>query len=252
MLRDVRDRLFDLQRRVPRSDPFDTLDRCRAYDLDTRGSMIIPAQHMMKLLAPYCRPGGLFLEVGSGPGLLSLRLAAAFPETSFFAVENNDNFLRVTQDNLIFANLLGFRGNFQYEWARYSKLPIDDNAVDVVFSFSSINRWPDPARGIAECSRVCRKDGIVILYDLARDADEGMISFVLQYTGSNHEEFMGALRSSFSVDEMREMLSCLGIKNWQVRREGISLITSSKSIETSYTVGDPAIYDTQRHFGTEP
>jgi ubiquinone/menaquinone biosynthesis C-methylase UbiE len=241
------ERIFDLEQRVPRSDPFDTLDRCRAYDLDIRGSMIIPAQHMMKLLAPFCLPGKTCLEVGSGPGLLSLRLAASFPETSFFAVENNDNFLRVTQDNLIFANLLGFRGNFQYEWARYSKLPIDNKTADVVFSFCSINRWPDPAKGIAECTRVCRDDGIVILYDLARDADEGMISFVLQYTGSNHEEFMGALRSSFSIDEMHALLTSLKIAGWQVSREGINLIAASRPIDTSYMVGDPAIYETQRH-----
>ena len=39
----------------------------------------------------------------------------------------------------------------------------------------------------------------MILYDLARDADEGMISFILQYTGANHEEFMGALRSSYAA-----------------------------------------------------
>jgi ubiquinone/menaquinone biosynthesis C-methylase UbiE len=236
-------RIFDLEHRVPRDDPFETVEQCRAYDLDIRRSMVIPMQHMMKILAPLCARDRKFLEVGAGSGLVSLRMAALFPTTEFFAVENNDCFLAVLQDNLIFANLLNCGGRFQYDWARYSNLPIDDDAADVVFSFCSMNRWKKPQKSIQECHRVCRPDGTVILYDLARDADEGMVSFVLQYTGANHNEFMGALKSSFSVPEMQALLVDLGLDGWQVTREGINLIVSSRPIDTHYTVGDPAVYE---------
>lgn len=236
-------RIFDLETRVPRKDPFKTVEQCRDYDLDTRTSMIIPTQHMMKIMVPFCRPGCQLLEVGAGSGLLSLRMASLFPQCEFFAVESNDAFLAVLQDNLIFANLLSYGGRLQYEWARYSRLPLEDESVDVVFSFCSMNRWDRPFKAIKECHRVCKPGGVVILYDLARDADEGMISFVLQYTGANHEEFMGAMRSSFAVDELRQELADIDLGHWCVEREGINLIVSSQPIDVSFTVGEPGIYE---------
>ena len=236
-------RIFDLEHRVPGKDTFDTVELCRAYDLDIRTSMIIPTQHVMKILAPYCVPGAQLLEVGAGSGLVSLRLAALFRECEFFAVESNDGFLTVMRENLIFANLLSYGGKFSYEWARYSRLPVADRSVDVVFSFCCMNRWDKPLEVIKECQRVCKPEGIVILYDLARDADEGMISFILQYTGANHERFMNALRSSFSSAEMRAGLDSISLSDWFIEREGINLIVSSKPADVSFSVGEPGIYD---------
>ena len=238
-----RHRIFDLERRVHRGDPLERVEVCRTYDRDTRTSMIIPTQHMMKLLAPLCRPGAKLLEVGAGSGLLSLRLASLFPSAEFIAVENNDSFLSVLQENLIFANLLNYGGRLQYEWARYTRLPVVNESVDAVFSFCAMNRWERSFQVIRECQRVCRRDGTVLLYDLARDADEGMISFILQYTGANHEQFMGALRSSFTVDEMKAGLQEAGLGHWSVAREGINLIVSSRPMDVSFTVGEPGIYE---------
>jgi ubiquinone/menaquinone biosynthesis C-methylase UbiE len=205
--------------------------------------MIIPTQHMMKILAPYCQNGRNFLEIGAGSGLLSLRLASLFRDCEFFAVEHNDSFLTVMRENTIFANLLNYGGRFSYEWARFSRLPVGDSSVDVVFSFCGINRWEKPVETLKECRRVCKPDGLIVLYDLARDADEGMISFILQYTGANHERFMNALRSSYSAEEMQELLEGIGLRDWSIVREGINLIISSKPVDVSFTVGESGIYD---------
>lgn len=236
-------RIFDLEHRIAPSDPFDTVEQCRAFDLDTRTSMIIPTQHMIKLLAGHCKPGAKLLEVGAAAGILSLRMAALFPECQFFAVENNDSFLTVMRENVIFANLLNYGGRFSYEWARYSRLQVADHSVDVVYSFCCLNRWEHPLEAIRECRRVCKPEGIIILYDLARDAEEGLISFILQYTGANHERFMQALRRSFASSEIRANLQGEEFGTWSVAREGINLIVSSKPIDVSFTVGEPGIYD---------
>lgn len=238
-----REAIFELEARVPGHDPFDDLDKCRQYDRDSRTSMIIPMQHVMLLLEPYCRPGARLLEVGCATGLLSLRLAARHPEAEFYGVEENDAFCRVVQDNLVFANLLSYGGRFNYEWARYTRLPVADRSVDVVFSFSALHRWSDPLKAVQECARVVKPGGLVLLYDMARDADEGMILFVLQYTGTGHEEFMQAMQSAFTVPEMRGLLAQAGLPHWQVNAEGISLIVASQPIDTSYSVGSRSVYE---------
>lgn len=236
-------RIFDLEKRVPRKDPFTEPQMCRDYDLSTRTSMIIPAQHVMKLLAPLCRPDARILEVNAGPGIVSLRLAALFPRCDFMATESSDAFLAVMRENLIFANLLHYGGSFRCEWARPFRLPMDDASMDVVFSFCALHRFERAADALRECHRVCKPDGTVILYDLARDAEEGLISFILQYAGADHQEFMGALRASFSVPEMTELLAGAGLSHWCAAREGINLIVTSRPMDVSFTVGEPGIYD---------
>lgn len=236
-------RLFDLEERVYQGDPFDNVEKCRLYDRDIRSSMIIPMQHILTLLKPYCRPGAKFLELGCSSGLLSLRLAGLHPDIDVYGVELNEDFLTVVQENLIFANLVGYRGNFRYEWGRPWKLPIEDASVDVVFSFCALHRWNDPVQTLKECRRVCRPDGLVILYDLARDAEDGMVSFVLQYSGTGDEDFMTALRASFTLEEMAGYLKEAGLVGWQVASEAINMIVTSRPMDVSYSAGEQSIYE---------
>lgn len=238
-----RGRIFDLAERVAQKDAFADTEECRAYDRNIRTSMIIPMQHMMKLIGPFCGPEKDVLEVGCASGLLSLRLAAQHPGSVFTGVDSNDAFLDVARENTIFANLVGYGGDFGCEWARLSRLPYEDDSFDVVFSFCAVARWDKPDRIVSECARVCRPDGIVVLYDLARDAEEGMVSFVLQYADGDADAFMRSLRASYSEPEMRDLLAERGLEGWTVSKENINLVTSSQPLNVGYTVGEPGIYD---------
>jgi len=208
-----------------------------------RTQLIIPMQHLMKLLEPALAKASDVLEVGCAGGLLSLRLAALHRSAQFTAVEQNDHFLAVARENAIFANLVSYGGRFNCDYARPTRLPFEDDSFDVVFSFCALARWERPNKVIAECARVCRPGGLVVLYDLARDADEGMISFVLQYSAGDAEQFMSSLQRGYAVDEMRELLTAEGLNDWAVAREGINLIVSSKPLGVSYAVGEPGIYE---------
>jgi len=50
-------------------------------------------------------------------------------------------------------------------------LPLTDAACDTVYSFFSIKHWPDRAAGLAECLRVLRPDGLLVIAELDRAAD---------------------------------------------------------------------------------
>lgn len=236
-------RIFDLAERVPAPDPFQEVEQCREFDRTVRTQLIIPMQHLMKLLDPFVSRARTVLEVGCGPGLVSLRLAAANRQAEFVAVDSNDHFLEVARENAIFANLVSYGGRFSADYARLTRLPFEDNSFDVVFSFCAVPRWERPPKTIAECARVCKPGGVVLIYDLARDADEGMISFVLQYSAGDAQQFMRSLRSGYTVPEMEQLLAEQGLDGWVVTREGINLVVSSRPLGVSYAVGDPGIYE---------
>jgi ubiquinone/menaquinone biosynthesis C-methylase UbiE len=235
--------IFDLSERQPGSDEFDELEQCRDFDRTMRTQLIIPMQHLMKLLEPFVSGAGSVLEVGCGPALLTLRLASRHRGVEFMAVDSNDRFLVVARENAIFANLVNAGGRFNCDYARLTRLPFDDDSFDVVFSFCSMARWRQPEKTIAECARVCRPGGTVIIYDLARDADEGMISFVLQYSAGDAKQFMSALQRGYTVDEMVALLARQELSGWAVAREGINLIVSSRPLSVNYVVGEPGIYE---------
>nr|VFK25680.1 MAG: Methyltransferase domain-containing protein [Candidatus Kentron sp. MB]VFK29667.1 MAG: Methyltransferase domain-containing protein [Candidatus Kentron sp. MB]VFK74864.1 MAG: Methyltransferase domain-containing protein [Candidatus Kentron sp. MB] len=243
--------IFDLEKRVYAGDPFDGIEKCRLYDRDIRSSMIIPMQHMLSLVEPFCKPGAKVLDVGCGSGLLSLRLAGRFPGVEVYGIDSNDHFLTVAQENLILANLVGYPGEFSFEWGRPHRLPVEDNSVDVVLSFCALHRWNDPINTLKECERVCEDSGLVIIYDLARDAEDGMISFILQYTGTGHQDFMDAMRASFTMDEMAEFVRQSGVSDWQVASEAVNLIVTSQPMDTSYSVGEASIYENVFRKGPE-
>src|SRR2546421_2213125 len=62
--------IFDLSERQSGADEFDDLERCRDFDRTMRTQLIIPMQHLMKLLEPFVSDGRSVLEVGCGPALL--------------------------------------------------------------------------------------------------------------------------------------------------------------------------------------
>jgi SAM-dependent methyltransferase len=47
-------------------------------------------------------------------------------------------------------------------------LPVDDAAFDAVVSVGSIKHWPEPARGLAECTRALRPGGTLVVVEVDR------------------------------------------------------------------------------------
>jgi ubiquinone/menaquinone biosynthesis C-methylase UbiE len=47
-------------------------------------------------------------------------------------------------------------------------LPFADGTFDAVLSVASIKHWPDPARGLAECARVLRAGGHLLVIEADR------------------------------------------------------------------------------------
>jgi SAM-dependent methyltransferase len=134
-----------------------------AYDAHSRllfGSLFGPIAADVAAVAP---DGARVLEVGCGPGHLSIRLA-------------RQHGLDVTGLDLDPAMIERARANADqagdgderrpsFLVGDVASLPFPDGSFDLVISTFSMHHWADPAAGLAEIGRVLRSDARALVWD---------------------------------------------------------------------------------------
>jgi ubiquinone/menaquinone biosynthesis C-methylase UbiE len=110
-------------------------------------------------------PGARVLEVGSGGGQLAVDLATRRRDVTLTGIDLSEaQVARATRR----AEKAGVADRVQLTPGSALDLPVDDAAFDAVVSVGSIKHWPDPARGLAECSRALRPGGTLVVVEVDR------------------------------------------------------------------------------------
>jgi len=227
----LKTRLFDLEERVPLSkDSIDSFERAREYDLNARISMRFPLERLISLVAPFCKEGSQILNVGSQSGLLALMFGSLNPKVEILGIEENEFLLKTSEENMMLAAMVKSPAKAIFQSGSFARLPVEDKTADIVLSYLPLFRCADPVKLLKECARVCKPEGLVFIYDIARDAEEGMISFILQYISAGQDEFMGSLKASYTSEEVKELLKKAGLDKWVVTKEQLNLRICSKQI----------------------
>jgi ubiquinone/menaquinone biosynthesis C-methylase UbiE len=107
-------------------------------------------------------PRARVLDLGTGPGLLPLRIARAFPELIIDAVDLSPDMIARARTN---AASGGQTAPVTFTVADVASLPFPDAAFDLVVSSISQHHWDDPAAGLRELDRVLRPGAQAWIYD---------------------------------------------------------------------------------------
>ncbi len=108
--------------------------------------------------------GGRVLEIGCGPGLLSIRLAQAhgFDVTG---IDLDPAMIELARANAVRSRIdVGRTPSFVVGDA--AALPFGDETFDGVVSTFSMHHWSDRARGLDEIARVLAPGGRALIWDL--------------------------------------------------------------------------------------
>ncbi|MDI2031067.1 methyltransferase domain-containing protein [Saccharopolyspora sp. TS4A08] len=111
------------------------------------------------------RPGVEVLDVGCGPGTITLDFAERVAPGRVLGIDNVEDPLTISRAAAAERGL----GNVEFETADVYRLPHADDSFDVVHAHQVLQHLTDPVAALREMRRVCRPGGIVAV----RDADYG-------------------------------------------------------------------------------
>jgi ubiquinone/menaquinone biosynthesis C-methylase UbiE len=137
-----------------------------------RGNPAFEAEMVLRTAAkegafflPFLRPGMRVLDLGCGPGSITLGLAQAVAPGEAIGVDLQPS--QVAQAQALSAARGGM--NVRFEVADVYRLPFPDGSFDAVFGNAVLMHLREPVRALAEVRRVLRPGGIAGV----RDCDWG-------------------------------------------------------------------------------
>ena len=152
---------------------------------------------------------GYVLDLGCGPGDITLRLARRYPQAVVHGLDGSPAMLAHAADALMAAPELYGRGEFIEDVLPSGRLP--QQHYDAVLSNSLLHHLHDPAvlwQTVKDCGRPGAAGLIMDLY--RPESEERAREIVETYSGGEPEvlkrDFYNSLLAAFTVDEVREQL----------------------------------------------
>ncbi len=172
-------------------------------------------------------PSSELLDVGCGGGQIAIAMAQRFPSCSVTGVDLSEAQVRR-------ASLRSMELEPRPEFVEGSAmaLPFADNRFDFVCSVASIKHWADREKGVAECCRVLRTNGVFVIVDADPNCRrEDIVRLVASY---GFPQFLSPLvRRVFSTKVARDSPS-------QAEVESLLNVPSLDRVQVKSVHGYPA------------
>jgi ubiquinone/menaquinone biosynthesis C-methylase UbiE len=120
-------------------------------------------QHIAREISPPAKVK--ILDVGSGPGLFTIKLAQENPGISIVGVDYSP--VQVRAANRLLAKS-GIK-NCIFKVGNAMNLPFENASFDIVVSLASIKHWPDGRRGLQEIQRVLKSGALAFISEVDKE-----------------------------------------------------------------------------------
>jgi ubiquinone/menaquinone biosynthesis C-methylase UbiE len=178
---------------------------------------------MAKQLVEKIPASGKVLEIAPGPGYFCIELAK-LGNYQITGLDISKSFVEIAHRNATEAGL-----KIDFREGNASAMPFEDNTFDFTFCQAAFKNFSEPVKAIAEMYRVLHPGGISVIADLRKDASPEEIDHEVKGMGLGPiNEFMVRwtfdqmlLKSAYSVDEMKSMVSQTPFGKCQIKVDGV-------------------------------
>lgn len=115
------------------------------------------AENSVKYLLPHLQSGQRLLDVGCGPGTITLDLAERVAPGDVVGIDNVEDVVAVAEANRVERGL----ANVSFRVADVYALDFEDDSFDVVQAHQVLQHLSDPVAALVEMRRVCKPNGLV-------------------------------------------------------------------------------------------
>src|SRR5580692_12759326 len=142
------------------------------------------AEALLRLMPPM-----VIADLGAGDGSFSLLLAQN--ATKVIAIDSSAKMIEFARDQARRHHVK----NIDYRLGDMEELPIDDEAVDLVFFSQSLHHALHPQHAIAEAARILRPGGRIAILDLAKHRfEEAREMYADEWLGFSEAELESMLQ----------------------------------------------------------
>ena len=125
------------------------------------------AENSAGYLLPHLRPGQRVLDVGCGPGTITIDLARRVAPGMVIGIDRAEKAVAEARAAAVDAGLDAGVDTVTFRTGDVYALDIPDAGLDVVHAHQVLQHLTDPVAALREMARVCRPGGVIA----ARDAD---------------------------------------------------------------------------------
>ncbi|MBN1428348.1 MAG: class I SAM-dependent methyltransferase [Anaerolineae bacterium] len=189
------------------------------------------ARQAVAMGIPRC---GKALDMGTGPGFVAIEVAKLLKGTEWQVVGMDMSLamLGLAAEN---AAKAGLNGSLTWREGDVKAMPFADGEFDLIISNDSLHHWENPRAVFDEIARVLKADGKCIVHDSKRLQHWWPWMFVKIISLSIPIDFRvhwwNSIRSSYTVDELREILQQSRLQNWQVKEDFMDLTVVKEKVQ---------------------
>lgn len=150
---------------------------------------------------------GRYLEIGSGPGILTQVVAIQHPAAEIIANDISPEMIELAQQDL--ADNLKTRIKYKIGDACDIISIKDLGKFDLIYSTFTLHHWDNAELAIKNLYAMLNNDGLLYIHDLKR-------VFWLYYIKSE-SGFFNSIRAAYRPGEIKIMLDRIGIGNYKIK-----------------------------------
>jgi ubiquinone/menaquinone biosynthesis C-methylase UbiE len=165
---------------------------------------------------------GKALEIGPGPGYISIELAILSPELQIIGLDISDTMIEIARNNI---KAFGLSDRIELKKGDASKMPFEGLNFDFVISNGSLHHWKKPVDIFNEIYRVLKQGCEALISDLRKDAPEekikewaDIIDSKIMRWGLKH-----SFRESYTAQQIEKIIRGTPFKDFEIQVQEINL-----------------------------